>query len=445
MKKTIASICLMCFCSVNTCSAISEVSEINQTVKNVQETNIIKKDPKIIKLPSHTRIDQKAFKEKLRQDEKEYQKVRALASNYTLYIDEDGNVSADIETDEKKGKNSEYEKTKNSWTEGYYLFYKTADRIIRANNLDTQNWRFLIDKKTKEVNAYASSANLVTINSSMADSFYDNEDALAWLIGHEMSHHILGHIPKNIHAYERIRKLNIGLYNSWGCFYLVFPLLFIPPYEIRKRIWYKRIRQNETEADIEALSLMAKAGYNVDYANDVLSSLAQLGETEKNYKDTHPMHSERIMNINKQIALLDIETLRIDGEKNLYEKPVMKMKRSSDRKSIVLVSENNRGTVYYSPITPQQKIIEKAYSAYLKDDMQKSAELFENAYKIDKKNYIPCLYLSYINEYNYKKTKNEEYLKKAYKWSKRAYKKRSADKNTIKQKLDIESIYALLK
>ncbi len=428
MKKLFVVFCLMSFLSTNTAVAINDFGNIDKPEK---------KDPGIIKLPNKKEIDQKAFEQKMAKDESEYQKIRMLSGNgnYMLYLEDNGLIKANSELTEEEKQEKEL---KSSWIDGYYLFYKVADKIIRANDLDTQNWRFAIDNKTKEINAYATAANLVVINSSLADTFYDNPDALAWLIGHELSHHILGHLQKMTKAYDRINKLENGIINS-----LMLPgaiLIFYPIYNAKQRAWYRRIRKLELEADTEGLSLMARAGFDVDYANDVMSTLTQLGEHEKFYKDTHPQNKKRIENINKQIAILDVNALKTEGEKNLYEKPVMKLKRSSDKKTIVLVPEKSRGSVHYSPVTEQQKIIYKAYSSYLNDDMTQSAKLFEQAYKADKKNYIPCLYLSYINEYNYKKYRDEKNLKQAVKWAKRAYRKHNTDKYTIKQKIEVEKI-----
>ena len=253
MKKLFALFCLVCFLSSNFVFAIEDNGQYSQQpVKSakISENKIIKKDAGIIKLPNQEKIDKTAFEAKMAEDEKAYQKV------------------------------------KHSHGEGYYMFYKAADKIIRANNLDTQNWRFEIVKKPNEINAYANAANHVVMYSSMIDSFFDNEDALSAVIGHELSHHILNHIPQNIKAYDRIRKLDIGIQNSLLFTWMIFPIVvFVPIYSVRKRVWYKRLRENELEADTEALTLMARAGYDVDYANDLMSTLARLGENEKEYTD----------------------------------------------------------------------------------------------------------------------------------------------------------------
>lgn len=432
MKKIFSLIFVLSFFTVNFSIAIDDYDEDYTTPIKKEKVEFKKKDAGIIKLPNRKEIAKKAFAEKMAQDEKEYQKIKALSGkNSYVFIDDDGMVNTSKElTDEEK-------EIKDSWIEGYYIFYKVADKILRANNLDTQNWRFEIKNKSDSINAYANAVNHVVIYSSLVDTFYDNPDALAFVIGHELSHHILGHAHENGLARERIVKLKNGIINS--CFLPGAPLIFGPIYGSKIYIWRKRIRDNETEADTEALTLMSRAGFDVDYANDVMSTFAQLYEGQKTLEDSHPKTVKRILNVNKQIAILDVETLKLEGAKNLYDKPVMKLKRSSDKKTIVLIPQKNRGAVHYSQITPQQKVIYKAYSAYLRDDLTKSANLFEKAYKMNKKNYVPCLYLSYINEYNYNIKRNQNDLKQAKKWANRAYRKHKQDKNTVKQKMDMQT------
>ena len=428
MKKLFILAILSVFFGTNFCFAIDDGS-------------ITKKDPGLIKLPNKEEIEKKAFEAKMSKDEKEYKKkIKGLSSNLYFTYNDDNKI-VNVENLDKMNlseEDKEYRAVRNSWLEGYYMLYKTADKIIRANNLDTQNWRFAIINKTTDINATAKSANYIEINSALVDSFYDNENALAFVVGHEMAHHILNHEQKFAKISDDLAEMKKTMELSVS--YPIVSVLSVPSCLTKKAVLYKKVRKMEEAADTEALTLITRAGYDVDYANDVILTFDRLGEGRKRYTDTHPHHKERLMNINKKTAMLDVEALKLEGAKNLYEKPVLTLKRSSDKKSIVLIASKNKGTVDYSPVTTQQKIIYEAYEAYLNDDMNKSLKLFEEAYRQDKKNYIPCLYLSYINEYQYKQNPNKDNLKQAKKWANKAYKKHSVDKNTIKQKTDIEKL-----
>ena len=94
----------------------------------------------------------------------------------------------------------------------------------------------------------------------------------------------------------------------------------------------------------------------------------------------------------------------------------------------------------YIADSKDNKLMLKAYSYYLKDDMEQSELYFKEAFKCNKTNYMPALYLSYINEYNYRNSNDLKVLKKAYFWIKKAKKLSPADKNVINQEKDILSL-----
>ena len=121
-----------------------------QDIKNI-------KDPKLIKLSNFEPIDEKLYQKKLAQDEKVYEKeiIPALRKKTKTV-----NVEP-LEVD-------------------FYKVYRIAERLIRANNLEHQNWRITI-RKTQDFNAFAADTNLVTINTGLYDTLYTNEDALAFI------------------------------------------------------------------------------------------------------------------------------------------------------------------------------------------------------------------------------------------------------------------------
>ena len=100
-----------------------------------------------------------------------------------------------------------YKKNKNQLSEEYYNLYVILDKLLRANNLQYQNWRVGIALNPEEINATASAANFITINSSLYDSFYQNKDALSFVIAHELSHLVLGHAQKTLENRLRIAEL----------------------------------------------------------------------------------------------------------------------------------------------------------------------------------------------------------------------------------------------
>ena len=66
------------------------------------------------------------------------------------------------------------EKFKKDVKEDYYNLYLILDRVLRANNLQNQNWRLALVNNLEEINASSGSANLIQINTSLYrhNSFY---------------------------------------------------------------------------------------------------------------------------------------------------------------------------------------------------------------------------------------------------------------------------------
>ena len=129
----------------------------NKSFYGSVEKNLTLKDPKLITLKQTKTVDLKLFEQKKNNDDKEYKKFKK-----------------DVKED-------------------YYNLYLILDRVLRANNLQNQNWRLALVNNLEEINASSGSANLIQINTSLYDSLYPDESALAFIISHELAHLILKH------------------------------------------------------------------------------------------------------------------------------------------------------------------------------------------------------------------------------------------------------------
>lgn len=74
--------------------------------------------------------------------------------------------------------------------------------------MDYVNWRVAI-RKSEDINAATYSGNYIIINTALYDSVYTNDDALAFVIAHEMSHQILGHTQRQAELYRKLERLDI--------------------------------------------------------------------------------------------------------------------------------------------------------------------------------------------------------------------------------------------
>lgn len=400
MKKII--LFLLVFISIINVSFAKDNSP-NKSYYGSIEQNLILKDPKLISLQKTKSVDLKLFEQKQLKDNEEYKKC-------------------------KKGIKVEY-----------YNLYVILDRILRANNLQSQNWRLALKTSLKDINASAGSANLIVVNTSLYDSLYPDESALAFIISHELAHLILKH---NQISYEnqceivtlkrRVRALRHQT-QSFACTVMAMKL------SSRIDDLYEQQRELEYNADSEAVTLMLRAGYDIE---QVFSALNLLSSLPNIYTDrsTHPSIENRISNVQEDIELLDKNALINEGKYNLYHSKVSSIKKSSDKKTVVLYNKKNSNKIVYVPLTKETKLLNKAYLYYLDKNIPMAKQYFERAYVVNSNNYITPLYLSYISEYNFYNSGDKKDLKDAKFYSKKAYKLNQNDKFVNKQRNDVRAL-----
>lgn len=401
MKKII--LFLLVFISIINVSFAKDNSP-NKSYYGSIEQNLILKDPKLISLQKTKSVDLKLFEQKQLKDNEEYKKC-------------------------KKGIKVEY-----------YNLYVILDRILRANNLQSQNWRLALKTSLKDINASAGSANLIVVNTSLYDSLYPDESALAFIISHELAHLILKH---NQISYEnqceivtlkrRVRALRRQT-QSFACTVMAMKL------SSRIDDLYEQQRELEYNADSEAVTLMLRAGYDIE---QVFSALNLLSSLPNIYTDrsTHPSIENRISNVQEDMELLDKNALINEGKYNLYHSKVSSIKKSSDKRTVVLYNKKNCNKIVYVPLTKETKLLNKAYLYYLDKNIPMAKQYFERAYVVNSNNYITPLYLSYISEYNFYNSGDKKDLKDAKFYSKKAYKLNQNDKFVNKQRNDVKAIF----
>lgn len=439
MLKNKFFILLLCamFAIETNCSANETTQEVKEgTVNNFTKVKynikIDKKDPELIKINKIEPVNREVYSKKIANDNKEYLNSKKIMDN------------------------------------DYYDLYRIFEKLLRANNLYYQNWRLAIKPEAEDINAYAGSANMIVIHSSLYDSLYNNDDALAFILSHELGHFLLGHhqislensqaikqletIKNNMRQEQyienNIQRINNNTYNYYnyagsGITSLGYTINIAACETAIKKI-YEQERAMEFDADTEAISIMAKAGFDVNNANDAMTFLSNLPNIYTN-RSTHPPINERISNINYIIKISDITELNNEGMQNIYNSKVLKAKKSSDNKTIVVSKPDGNIKVAYRKEGKEDKLLKKAYECYLDNDMSMSKKYFQDAFKINSKNFIPALYLSYINEYEYMQNHNKKSLQTAALWAKKASKINPNDKNITKQKQDIIEDFKELK
>ena len=366
-------------------------TKTGKSAKKVSSVEI--KDPKLLVFGNQEEINPEKYNKKILQDDEKYEKMAK-----SLKI------------------KSSYDYSVKSKGEDFYKIYRVAERIIRANNLDYINWRIGIYKDAQSPNAYSANTNYIAISTSMYDTFLNNDDALAFVIGHEMAHSLLGHherTSKIIQSMEKTRELAKSAKSS----------ILTAEYYAKKRKYLIDAKNMEYAADVEGAKLVSKAGYNLDKASEVISFLNTLPTPLYEYSSDHPDAKNRLQNFSDNRKYFIEDEWKNIGKNNIYNSEVLPVKLSSDKTSIVISCPEDKlnPKEYYSPETMEELNLRFAYKYYLNGEFDKSIKYFKDYFKLNNKNAAAYLYASYAYEQLYKLKGSEKNLEEAKQYAKIAY------------------------
>jgi len=374
---------------------------------NLAPKNLQIKDPGLLKLKEYPKISDKEYKAKLAKDEAAYKKTVIPALNKkigtTINVD-----AAPVD---------------------FYKVYRITEKLIRANGLDYANWRIAIRKTPEEYNAGATSTNLIIIYTGLYDTIYNNEDALAFAIAHEMSHHVLGHIKRMDEITYRLRKMeqNSKIQNTdlTSAVDSVYRLGFTVKIS-------NELKMMEYLADAEAANMLIRAGYSVEKGMALFDSLKSITMDKRFIIDTHPSVEDRIASVNENVSFANPNWIN-EGKYNIYNSNILPCKKSSDRVSIV-INKSEKTNGFYEPETLEDKLTRLAYISYKSGRMDEAAKYLRKLSEISD-DYAVYLYASYANEYLYRQTGDKKNLKRAKQAAILAAAMKPDDKN-VKEQLD---------
>ena len=348
------------------------------------------KDPKIMKFGDYEIIPKTKYDAKLKKDEAKYQiYAKQLSKKHSKYY------------------------TTQADAEDYYRVYRVAERLIRANKLDYLNWRICIYKNTEIPNAYTNSVNYVAISTSLYDTFKNNDDALALIIGHEMGHALLGHSRRSSQLLSRMQRMGDSASKGSAASALVYLGM--------KKKYIVDSKNMEYAADVEGAKLALHAGYNLNDASDVLTFFSTY-DLDSDMRSDHPNSAKRLQNFNENKRYFPEEWQDM-GKYNIYNSEVLPVELSSDRKSIVISAPQNKldPDKYYSPETMEEVYARFGYMYYVNREFEKSVKYFGELFKLDQTNATAYLYASYASECLYNSTNNSKYMELAKEYAQKAY------------------------
>lgn len=169
----------------------------------------------------------------------------------------------------------------------------------RENQTGTKfNWQIAV-VRSNELNAWAMPGGKMMFYTGLVEKLQLNDDEIAVVMGHEMAHALKEHgkSTRNVGIATSIIGVvaDIGLTvalgsNSRGVASDALNLVAMKPYS----------RSNETEADEVGLFLMAKSGYNPQYAPKLWQKMqAQGGSKVASIFSTHPSDEARQENLQR--------------------------------------------------------------------------------------------------------------------------------------------------
>lgn len=376
----------------------NSAQKYKRNYQNIKELNVKKipnlKDPKLIELSKYTPIDDKDYKAKIEKDNAVYKKLQP--------------------------------KIKNSKDVDYFNVYKISEKLIRANNLDYVNWRIAIRKTPDKVNAASLNGNFVYINTALYDSLNDSEDALAFVLAHEMAHQILGHNQRSAEMAMNLAAAKESAKMATTKFDRQMNSAIVSMAELNAM---SKSRMMEYMADAEAFILLYKAGYSPEKAMEALNLIDALPNVKSAYS-THPYTPERIASAKENILVMDPNWVYV-GRENIYKSDVLTAKKSADRVSFV-ISKSKKEKPFYEPETYGKRLKRIAYMSYLNGNMESAAKYFFELGELTN-DYVPYLYTSYANEYIYKKTMKRKFLRRAFKSAVKANELKPEDENVLQQ------------
>ena len=172
-----------------------------------------------------------------------------------------------------------------------------SERLIPVTAVfrrDAPGWKWEINTlKTDDMNAYAMPGGKIMVYSGLVEKLNLTDAELAAVLGHEISHALREHTRERVsRAYaQQLALAGVAVVTGVGAGALdlanqVASVTFQLPHS----------REQEAEADVMGLELMARAGYNPHAAVSVWQKMmsAQQGGGSPEFLSTHPSSSNRI-------------------------------------------------------------------------------------------------------------------------------------------------------
>lgn len=181
--------------------------------------------------------------------------------------------------------------------------HRITDRLIPVTATfrpDALNWKWQVNTlTTPEMNAYCMPGGKIMVYSGLVEKLQLNDAEIATVLGHEMSHALREHTRERVSkSYEEeVALVGIAVLTGAdaGTMELadqVASVTFELPHD----------RQQEAEADVMGLELMARAGYDPHEAINLWKKMMAAEKSEPpQFLNTHPASANRIADLERHM------------------------------------------------------------------------------------------------------------------------------------------------
>jgi predicted Zn-dependent protease len=177
--------------------------------------------------------------------------------------------------------------------------HRITDRLIPVTATfrpDAPNWKWEVNTlTTPDMNAYAMPGGKIMVYSGLVEKLQLDDAEIATVLGHEISHALREHTRERVsRSYEEkvalvgLSILTGGASDTLGLADQVASATFELPHD----------RQQEAEADVMGLELMARAGYDPHESITLWKKMmAAEGSEPPQFLSTHPASANRIADL----------------------------------------------------------------------------------------------------------------------------------------------------
>lgn len=160
-------------------------------------------------------------------------------------------------------------------------------RLLVQGEPNSEKFKDVLVLPLKEANAFVNPDGYLIITEGLLERL-NGRDEIAFVIAHELAHFVKGH-PRNLETNPtRLERIRTEVERSLGTSVIGTGLQLL----VNAVASYYN-REREREADVEAVRLMAKAGFDINAAKSALKNLSDEGGFLSWFR-SHPFLAERL-------------------------------------------------------------------------------------------------------------------------------------------------------